>query len=772
MITGNGLEDFYARRSALSNRPDSAINGIDSSFLAYDDPAIQAEFVETDRNNNNENNGGNKRAELRLLIGGITCTACAWLIERTLTDLAEVESASLNLQQACLHVSFRPEAIKVSSIFARVAALGYSVQPWKTSASRNLARGEYRRDLKRLGVAAIGMMQVGMFAIALHAGDIQGIDPPHRTLLRIVSLIVCAFVLVFSARGFFESAWRHLKQGLLVMDLPVSIAIACAFSASVVATIRGVGQVYYDSVVMFTFFLLCARFIEKRMRYHNTLSWSDAENILPDSVQAWRNDKWTRIARRDLKHGERLLVAKGEIFPADGLVVAGASEVREDAFSGEALPRVVSANDSVFAGTINLSASIEMQSKGRYAETRLAALQRSIEHAGRDKPKMVQLADRVASYFVGAILLLTTLTFAVWWQIDSDKALWVALSVLVISCPCALSLATPSCLSNAAALLRKNGVLVSSENALDALTKVTHVFFDKTGTLTTGQFRTIDCQVCSEEVDESSALALCAALQQHSTHPIAAAFSSFEVADQIEQIEYQVGLGMSGIWNGQELRLGSPKLSADVLGDLPPPTTDQHWLLLSWGTEALAWIAVADQPRIDAKHLVESFRENGIHVTMLTGDASQTAANLGVSLEFDDVLIGQSPQQKLKRIQQTIASGGTTLMIGDGLNDAAVMQGANCSIAVSGATDLARAQSDFIVMATDLLAIERLRSTAQRTRDIVRQNLGWALSYNAIGIPFAAVGFVPPWMAALGMSLSSLIVVGNASRLQHLPIQS
>jgi len=654
-------------------------------------------------------------------------------------------------------------------IFALVASLGYRVQPWHNNLHKDQFEQEYRLDLRHLAVAGIGMMQVGMFAIALHAGDIQGIDVEYEQLLRLGSLLVSTFVIGYSARGFFESAWRHLKHGALVMDLPVALAIGLAFIASAYASFQGEGDVYFDSVVMFTFLLLLARFLEKRMRYKDTLAWQDAEKTLPDAVQIWRDTGWHPTPRRSIRSNDRVLIRPGDIIPIDATICQGSSSVREDSFSGETLPRRVNRGDTIFAGTINIDNALEVEAVGTYADTRLAALQQSIDTARHDKPAVAQLADKIATGFVAGILIIAASTAAVWWQIDSSKALWIALSVLVISCPCALSLATPASLANAASALRRHSVIVNGENALEALAKLDIAVFDKTGTLTSGAFILDRVILLSKHHQESDIISIAAALQSHSNHPLASAFEGIEIAPGISQVQYIVGEGLEALHHGTHIRLGSMSFCKAIVPDLASaPDEQRYWISLCEEGQALAWLGLSDDLNPEAIDLVKNLSAGGVRTELLTGDASSRASALGAALNFDRVAVGLSPQEKLDRVVALQNDRATVLMVGDGLNDAPVLKGADASIAVAGATDLARAQADFVIVAGDLNQITFLRQVAQRTRRIIIQNFSWALAYNACGIPLAAMGWVPPWAAALGMSLSSLLVVGNSSRLRRL----
>ncbi|MEP4146367.1 MAG: heavy metal translocating P-type ATPase [Halioglobus sp.] len=758
MIAANGLENFYRQRSAYSERP-TEIEQVDSEkFLIYDQPELAENFSQQEEDGD---------VTARLLLGGITCAACTWLIEQSLSPVDGVRQVAVNLQQARLDIRFNPKKLKLSEIFARVEALGYRAQPFQTSARKEQLRDEYRSDLRRLGVAGFGMMQVGMFAVALHAGDIQGIQEQYQGLLRGFSLLVSSFIVYYSAGTFFRTAWRHLKRGALVMDLPVALAIGLAWLASAWATFTGTGQVYFDSVVMFTFFLLLGRFLEARVRQRHAMTWFDAENTLPDAVRVQRANGWVTIARSQLTQGDVALVQAGQTIPADARVYSGESAVREDTFNGEHLPRSVIAGETVYAGTVNVEAALQIEVQGSYADSRLAALQRSVEVAETEKPQLAKMADRIASWFVAGVLLITSATALVWWQIAPEQALWVSLSVLVISCPCALALATPAALTSAASALRAAGVIVRGENALETLSRSTHLLFDKTGTLTEGTLAVHTVRLLSQ-LSESDVLKLCAGLQHWSNHPVGGAFTEVEGAAHFSDVDYRVGAGLEGNYDGESYRMGSEQFCRQVCPDLPPlPEEPFYWVALCRGHTAIAWIGLNDQLRTEAPRVIAEARDDGLQIGLLTGDSSPQGPLLARELGIDDVHIGLQPQQKMQRVQQLQSEHAVVAMVGDGLNDAPVLSLADTSFAVAGATDLARTQADFVIVGGNLAAVTDTWKKAIACRRIILQNFAWALGYNLSAIPLAASGHVPPWAAAIGMSLSSLLVVANSLRLNR-----
>lgn len=756
LIAGSGLDHFYRQRTNYSDRAQPSAPVELEQYRVYDDPTLAATFSTTAESG---------MVDASLLLNGVSCAACTWLIEHSLARLPGVQRALVNLQQARLDIQFDPAVQKLSAIFARVDALGYRPRPFHTSAARQQSEAQHRTELRRLAVAGLGMMQVGMFAIALHAGDVQGIELRYQSLLRWVSLPVAGFVVFYSARSFFVSAWRHLRQGSLVMDLPVALAIGLAFVASVWATFTGSGQVYFDSVVMFTFLLLLARFLERRARQREQFSWLDAESSLPSAVLVSRNKQWVAIPRMQVQVQDRVLIKAGATVPVDARIVEGVSAVREDTFNGEHLPRAVTIGDAVFAGTVNIDQALVAQSIGDYCDSRLAALQRSVAVAQTAKPRLAQLADRIASWFIAGILLVTSLTALAWLQIDPDKAFWITLSVLVISCPCALAIATPAALTSAAGALRRRGVIVRGENALDALARCTHLVFDKTGTLTQGSLSIAEVRplgaLRSEQV-----LAIAAALQRYSNHPISSAFEGIEEARGFELVTYTVGAGITARSDGLDYRMGSDAFCRELVPNIPTAPDDNHyWIALCCAGSALAWIGLTDEARQEAAEVVRQVRRAGLQVELLTGDSSSQGPQLARSVGIGTVSISQSPQQKMAHVQQLQKQGAVVAMVGDGLNDAPVLATADASFAVAGATDLARSQADFVIVGGDLHKVLQTVHMARRCRRIVQQNFAWALAYNLCAIPLAALGYVPPWAAAIGMSLSSLLVVGNSLRL-------
>jgi P-type Cu2+ transporter len=758
LIRDSGMAAFYQRRTGYSERPSSEVPPAREQLAIYDDPAVAASFTR-------ERADG--LCEAQLLLGGISCAACTWLIEHTLGQLPGVAAVNVNYQHSRLDIVVDRSRLPLSAVFAQLEALGYRAQPFLAKSQRDQLDRDYRRSLRRLAVAGLGMMQVGMFAIALHAGDLQGIADEYRSLLRWFSLLIASFVVLFSARTFFENAWRHLRAGALVMDLPVALAIGLAWLASAWATVSGGGQVYFDSVVMFTFFLLLGRFLEQRVRRRFQLNWYSVDSALPAAVRCQRGGQWQEVPRISIAREDRVLVPAGATVPVDGTVVAGRSSVREDTFNGEQRPRAVAPGDTVFAGTLNLEDRLEVSASGAWHESRLAALQQSVGRASSAKPRLWQLADRIAGGFVLAVLLVTAATALVWSQLAPERALWVSLSVLVISCPCALALATPVALTSAAAALRRRGVLVHGENALDALARSSHLVFDKTGTLTSGQLALARVELLGS-LSREQVLASAAALQCVSRHPVAQAFRQEPATPGFEHLHYRVGAGVSGEREQRPWRMGSAAFCRELVPALAaPPPSPLYWVALVREGEALAWLGFDDPPRAEAAALLGELAGAGICSEILSGDDPGRVASFAAGLPLARARGGLSPEQKLEHIAALQARGAVVTAVGDGLNDGPLLARADASFAVTEATDLARAQADLVIERGDLASVGLAWRTARRCRRVIHQNMAWALAYNLCAIPLAMLGLVPPWAAALGMSASSLLVVVNSLRLNR-----
>jgi len=770
VIVDGGLENFYRFRADRNTRPEEENR---EQWQVFDLPDVQADFVIT-------TDEGLQQA--RLLLEDITCAACVWLIEHHLQKNSAVKSVKVNATSHRCTVTWDARQLPLSQLMLSLASIGYGPQPASDEGQQALRRCESRQALMRLGVAGFGMMQVGMVAIALYAGALQGISSGWEHYLRWVSWLIATPVVFYSARPFFQAAWRSVLTRHLSMDVPVSIAIGGAYLASCWATLYGEGEVYFDSVSMFTFFLLLGRYLEMRARHHNSLQAGNMAQLMP--LTATRlvdggegSNQEETVPLKALQPGDRVLVKAGETLPCDGRVLSGRSAVVEALLTGEPLPVPKCAGDSVAAGTLNSESALNVCVTAVGAGTQLSSIERLVEQAQSEKPSQVTIADRLAGYFVGAVLVLSVLVFTVWTQLDPARAFWITLSVLVVTCPCALSLATPVALTAATAYLRRLGLLVTRGHVIEGLTTITRVVLDKTGTLTQGQVSLVSIELCRDDyADRTRVLALAKALEQQANHPIARAFTEAEQVPTlaVQSMRQVTAAGVEGVIEGTRYRLGAEAFVAELFaatGDpVPAPQTldsSQQILLLGDATGPIAWFALSDPLRDSAPALIRQLREQGCEVELLSGDKSGAVATLAQALGICQYQAGASPDDKLARVQELQAAGEKVLMVGDGINDVPVLSGADISVAMAAASDLAQTRADSVLLNGDLTVISRALASARNTRRIIGQNLSWALAYNGLALPLAALGWVPPYAAAIGMSASSLVVIVNALRLNR-----
>jgi Cu2+-exporting ATPase len=703
-------------------------------------------------------------------IGGMYCSACAWLLETGLLKNSAVTNVALNPATRRAVVSWDASCLSFAGLLAAIAALGFKPAPAVVGAADTQHVDDRRLALRRLIVAAAAGMQVMMFAVALYAGDHFGIDGRIEQFLRLTSLLVCLPIVFYSARPFFEGALRGLRAGRPGMDLPVSLAIAAAFLASTVAALSNRGEIYFDSVAMFVLFLGGARYFELRARHRAEDQARAMAALLPETATRLTAGKPELIGVDRLRPGDRVLVRPGDIVPADGRILSGELSLDEALLTGESMPVLRGAGDPVFAGSINGAGSASIAVTQTGAGTSIAEIGRMIDTARADRPPIALLADRIAGRFVLAVLAVAALAGLVWLRVDAGRAFEVMLATLVVTCPCALSLATPAALAAAASRLGRDGILLVRARVLEVLARPAHIVFDKTGTLTQGQPRVTGILTFGDTA-AARCLELATALESVSEHVLARAFTA-SGAGRVEPGELAMvpGAGIEGKVDGRRYRLGRRDFALDLSGAAkagaePADTATAVYLADEDGP--LARFSIGDPLRADAADTVALLRRQGHRVSIASGDREETVAALAREVGIDEWQAALAPAAKLDYLERLRAAGGRVVMIGDGINDAPVLAAADASIAVDAGTALARASADVVVPGQRLLSIARIADTARATRHTIAQNLAWAVGYNLCAVPLAVSGLLAPWMAAIGMSLSSLLVVGNALRLKR-----
>ncbi len=758
-----GLQNYYAYRDKPAAKPEPAA----SDFAIYDLPDVQREFVI-------------QEAELctaKLAVGGISCAACAWLIENHLSGIDGVCQVRVNATTRQVVVAWRKQQLKLSEIFNQLSIIGYQPSPAQNQEAQRQRQKEYNLALMRLAVAGFGMMQVAMVAVALYAGTEQGISAQWQGLLRWVSLLIATPIIMFSAQPFFNSARRSLRQGHLNMDVPVSLALLLAYSASFWATVTNTGEVYFDSVSMFTFFLLLGRFLELRARHSCAFESENLQQLLPRVVKIQRDEETHAVLPlAALQVAQQVWVDAGSVVPADGVLSSERADLDESLITGESEWQVKRAGHRVLAGSLAGDTGFAMRVTAVGGQTQLAAIETLLTKAELEKPRQVALADQVAGKFVAAILALALGVASFWWYRDPQQCLWVLLSVLVVTCPCALSLATPAALTAGVNRSRQLGVMILSSHVLESLSKIDRVLIDKTGTLTEGAFSLRQClPVRSINGDP---LALVAALEKHSRHPIATAFANIRRENSaqplsLSQVKSCSGLGLEGKLDGVRYRFGKPNFcralqagpaNADCgAGDWQYPGPGM-WHLLADSEGPIAWFEVSDELRPSAAEAMQQLQQQGKSLLLLSGDREHSVLAVAKRLNLSHWQAEATPASKLTQLTGHQQQGARVLMIGDGINDLPVLAAADVSVAMGSATQLAQTRADAVLLTGDLHAIPKLITLAFRVQRIIKQNIAWALVYNMLALPAAAAGYIPPWLAAIGMSLSSLAVVCNAMR--------
>jgi Cu2+-exporting ATPase len=758
MIAGSGLADYYIRRTASAPRPDERTS--DASWRAYVEPQVAAQFVRQ----------GSDTHAVDLLIENLRCSACGWLIERAVSAIDGVTNVQVNAAIGRAHIEWKAGSDCLEAIMGTIAQLGYGPHPVTEETSARVYCNERRSMLKRFVVATFGMMQVMMFAVAGYSAELNGerIDPTLEHYFRLVSLLVSVPVLFYAGKPFLMNAWNNLRTRTVGMDLPVSAALLLAFTASAVNTFAFRGEVYFDSITMFVFFLTLTRFIELSVR-HRTNSVADAlAQHLPATARRVVGDRIETVPTNELQVGDLIVVPTGATIPADGIVAEGTTNVNESLLTGESLPVVRTVGDRVASGSINIGAPIRITVGAVGQSTLLSNIVAMLRRAQTQKPLAVQVADRAAGTFLRVVLIASVFVCLGWLFVDPSRAFAATLAVLVVACPCAFSIATPAALAASTARLARDGVLVTKPDAIATLARVDHVIFDKTGTLTRGEVRLDRCTALGS-LSHEQCLAIAAALEESSSHPIAQAFKGEPSRGlNATDIETVAGFGVQGTIDGKRYRIGIAGYVAELRNEVAPRACDvSSGTLIALGseTEPLAQFQLSDALRSDSRIAVDHLKTLGIETGILSGDGQAAVAGVAKQCGVSNFLARRTPGQKLAHVRDLQSRGRVVAMVGDGINDAPVLGQADVSIAMGRGAALAIAAADFIFVAEKPSAVGSIIQTARRTVRTARQNLIWSAAYNFSALPLAAFGLISPWMAAIGMSLSSMLVLANALRL-------
>lgn len=822
-IVDAGLGDYYQFRTEpapFGLIPEDLSEQLDK-LTVYDSPEISERYLS--KATPADPASSQTCLDVNLSVSGMHCGACVWVLERSLAALPGVSSASVNFSSSRALVRYDPEQLRLSDILRATIRVGYQTMPFDARERETSMKQESRVFLQRLFVAGVASMQVMMYALPAYLSGEQEMEVEYAQLLRWASLVVTTPVLLFSAQPFLKGAWLDLKRRRPGMDVPVSIGLLAAFFASVWATWSGTGHIYFDSVAMFVFLLLAARYMEWSARRRAMRSIDDICSAAPETAQRRVEDgAWETVPAARLQVGDRILINAGDRVPVDAIVQIGSSAIDNSLVTGESVPVLVGVGDTLPGGSLLSGSPVQcLVARTRNTST-LSVIDGLVQRGASEKPQSVKVADRVASVFVTLLLVFAVAVFALWWMIDPSRAATIAIAVLVVSCPCALSLATPSALAASTGVLLKHHLLVTRGHALETLAKVTDIVFDKTGTLTVGMPVLTQTRLGPGQ-QQHDILQLAAALESGSSHPYAAAlrraaeqesaeafgqstqqahddvhsnsvlpredgFSELaSLGHEVAEIEHCAGHGVSAaLADGTMLRLGSASWcqlgeneqrlwqatdtaelgsASEVYLSRNTPLVSADANLPAVAVQVLARFLIRDVIRPEVPSLIRSLQKTGLRVHLLSGDREGAVSYVATQLGVADYAASMSPEQKQAYVLSMQSSGAVVLMVGDGINDAPVLANADVSLAVGNASSLTRNAADVISLLPGLEGLEWLLRKSVQTMKVVRQNLLWAALYNASAIPLAAMGIVPPWAAAIGMALSSLLVVGNAQRL-------
>ena len=771
-IVAAGAADYYRLRTELPPQGRELVPAFLDQLAVYDHPAVQRTMVRD----------AGELKEAALLLEDLSCAACVWLAERSVGALAGVREFSINYATRRALVRWDPTVATLSQILAAIAAIGFTAHPYdRERAQEGLARERRDRLLRFLVAGALGM-QVMTLAVALYAGAFSGMEEEFRKFFRWTSLLLTAPVLLYSARPFFAGAWRDLTHRRVGMDVPVALGLTLAYFGSVWATLADRGEVYFDSVVMFVFLLLGARVLELVARERAVREQESVVRSAPATARRLaENGAESIVATVELVVGDRVRILPGESVPADGVVEDGLSSLDEALLTGESVPVPRGPGERVVGGAVNVESPLVVRVTAVGESTVLSALLGLVEQALAAKPEISRVADRTAQWFVRRILLLAAGVGLYWAWSDPQRVLPTVIAVLVVSCPCALSLATPVALAAASGALARRGLLATRGHAIETLGRADLFVFDKTGTLTTGRLR-VDAVEPQPGWSAAAVLAAAAALERGSEHPIAtaivraAAEAEAQGADTPEttpgDLRNVPGRGLTATLCGERVALGSPGFVSERLGiDLPEPITalaarERTLVVLAGESGVRGAILLDDSLRATSPALVAGLRRAGKRVLLLSGDEPGAVRRIAAAAGIDEWEGGASPERKVARVRELVGQGAVVAMIGDGINDAAALAAAPVSVAMGSGAYLAARAADAVLLTNRPEDLGFAVRHAARAIARVKQNFALAFGYNLIVIPLAAMGRIPPWAAAIGMSASSAAVVLNALRLR------
>ncbi|MDH5473650.1 MAG: cation-translocating P-type ATPase, partial [Gammaproteobacteria bacterium] len=737
----------------------------------YDIDEVQSEFVTS----------LDEARDIHLLVEGIHCAACVWLIERTLSKLSGIIFVRPNLANKRLHIRWHNDQIKLSEIINYLAQVGYAAIPFDPESAEGVIKKHNRALLLRMAFAGFAMMNLLWVSIALYSGAGEG---EFRQMFQWIGFALATPTLLYSGWPFLKGAWTGFKQLHLGMDVPIAIGAAVTYSYSVYIMLSQsqVGEVYFDTVVNFIFVILVGRFLEAKSKRHAISATQRLLDLQPRIAHVIRNGETQAVPIRSVKQGETVLIKAGDKIPVDGIVIEGTTSINESMLTGESSPVKKTTDHQVYAGTVNIESSIQVRVESTLRNTTLGKIISLVEEAQASKAPIQCTADKIVPWFVATTLLLATITFTYWMNTDFELALMAATSVLIITCPCAFGLATPMAIAVASGLGARHGILVKNGAVLEYLSDINHIVFDKTGTLTEGKMTVHD--IITADIDQRKLLMFAAQVEQLSEHAIARAivtkakdYSIQLDATQTKQFINKAGFGVEAKVNGNIIVIGTDEWLAThqisrhsglqkTTAEFEPKGITCVHIAINGKHQGL--IAITDNLRPDAKSLIQKLRIADIKLTLLSGDRKAVAASIADELGGMNVIAEVLPEEKDQIIQQLQQAAEKVAMIGDGVNDAPALMRADVGIAVGSGTDVSMESSDIVLLSDELEKVYMATQLSRRTLKTIKQNIAISITYNIIMIPLAMMAFITPLFAAIAMPISSLAVIGNAARIRSL----
>lgn len=756
IIHEHGLDDYYA----FAERRDRPVTSSGRDYGEFDHDAFRAIYVRE---------GADGLAECDLYLDGVHCASCVWLVEKVPLAIPGVVSAELDIGRARCRVRWDRSRTPLSAIARFLDALGYVAHPFRGARAEEMRRREDRAALVNIGIAGAIAGNVMMIALAIYAGWFGGIDPEFERYFRWWSFLLTTPAMIWPGRVFFKSAWGALRQRALHMDVPIAVAIGAGYLRGAVNTFTDTGPVYFDGVATLIFLLLVGRFLQQRAQRAAADSAELLFSLAPNTARVVGEDGVVReVPTEAVLPGAVLDVRAGDTLAADGVIVAGRSAVDLSLLTGESRPVSVAEGAQVFGGTLNVSAPIRVAVTRSGESSRIGQLLKDVEDSARRRAPVVKMADRMAGGFIAVVLVAAVATYWTWMVRDPSQALDNAIAMLVVTCPCALALATPMAITVAIGRAARRGILIKGGDALERLATPGRLLLDKTGTLTTGRL-----ELVSWDGDES-ARPLVAAIEQHSRHPVAAAVlratpTATDALARTDDVQETIGGGIRGRVNGHEVLVGKPtwvlELASGVHESFPPLDAALTPVLVAVDGIVVARIGFGDPIRAEAAEAVRALRARGWRLGILSGDDTRVVASVGKTLGIaaQDCRGGASPEDKRMAVEQALLEG-PVVMVGDGVNDAAAIASATVGIGVRGGAEACLAASDVFLARGGIGTLMELETGSRRTVSLIRLAIGFSLFYNIVGAVLAFTGIMDPLIAAIVMPTSSLSVVIAAWR--------